>query len=150
MLFFNISGNIFLFLNDRPWILPWMKSISNRLDITNHVIASQLSGYCDVINTRLWRHQENVNLAREPRGRCVKTVVLIVILSSLCHVRNKIMLVLSWWTVSALTRVSVNIVFISIVATLSWALKQCVTRVHRPTWILCQGIAQLCYMNFPT
>ena len=35
------------FLHDRSWISPWTKSISNELDITIHVIASQLSGYCD-------------------------------------------------------------------------------------------------------
>ena len=40
------------FLHDRPWILPWIKSISNELDITIHVIASQLSCYCEVISTR--------------------------------------------------------------------------------------------------
>ena len=34
------------------------KSISNELDITIHVIASQLSCYCDVIGNRLWRHQQ--------------------------------------------------------------------------------------------
>ena len=104
-LFLNISGTIFLVLHERPRLLPWIKSISSELDITNHMMASRLSGYCDVINNRLWRHQQNINLASEPRGRCVKIVVLIVILSSLCRVRNKIMHVLSWRTVSALTRV---------------------------------------------
>ena len=92
------------FLHDRPWISPWIKSISNELDITIHVITSQLFGYCDVINNRLWRHQQNVNPASETRGRCVK-IVFIVILSSLCRVRNIIMHVLSWRTVSALPRV---------------------------------------------
>ena len=47
------------FLHDWPWISPWIKSIFNELDITNHVIASQLSGYCDVIRNRLWRYQQN-------------------------------------------------------------------------------------------
>ena len=37
----------------------WIKSISNELDITIHVIESQLSGHCDVISIRLWRHQQN-------------------------------------------------------------------------------------------
>ena len=47
------------FLHDRSWISPWMKSISNELDITSHVIASQLSRYGDVISNRLWHHQQN-------------------------------------------------------------------------------------------
>ena len=38
------------FLHDRPWISSWIKSISSELDITIHVIVSQLSG--------LWRHQQ--------------------------------------------------------------------------------------------
>ena len=33
-------------LYDWPWISPWIKSISNKLDITIHVIASQWSGHC--------------------------------------------------------------------------------------------------------
>ena len=33
------------FWHDRPWISPWIKSISNDWDITIHVIASQLSGH---------------------------------------------------------------------------------------------------------
>ena len=93
------------FLHDRPWISPWMKSISNVLDITIHVIASQLSGHCDVISNRLWRHQQNENRASEKRGRCVKIVILSSFMDSFCRVRNKIIYVLSWRTVSALTRV---------------------------------------------
>ena len=67
-----------IFSNYRPWISPWIKSISNELDVTIHVIASQLSGHCDVISNRLWRHQQNENRAGETRGRCVKLVVFIV------------------------------------------------------------------------
>ena len=81
------------------------KSISNELDITIHVIVSQLSGHCGVINDRLWRHEQNANPASDARGRCVKIVVWIVILSSSCRVRNEIMYVFSWQTVSALSRV---------------------------------------------
>ena len=69
----------FTFLHDWPWISPWIKSISNELDIIFHVIVSQLFGHCDVISTRLWRHQQNVDRASEPRGRCVKIVVFIVV-----------------------------------------------------------------------
>ena len=72
------AGNMY-FLHDRPWISPWIKSISNELDIIIHVIASQLSGHCDVISSRLWRHQHNVDWASEPRGRCVKIFVFIVV-----------------------------------------------------------------------
>ena len=46
-------------LHDRPWISPWIKSISIELDIIIHVIASQLSRYCDVISNRLWRHRHD-------------------------------------------------------------------------------------------
>ena len=64
------------FLHDRPWILPWIKSIFNELDITIHVIASQLSGHCDVVSNRLGRHQQNENRASETRWRCVKLIVI--------------------------------------------------------------------------
>ena len=93
------------FLHDWPWISSWIKSISNELDITIHVISSQLSGHCDVTSKLLWRHQQNENRARETRGRCVKIVVLSSFMDSLCRIKNKIMYVLSWRTVSALTRV---------------------------------------------
>ena len=39
------------FLHDRPWISPWIKSISCELGITYQVFASQSSGHCDVIAT---------------------------------------------------------------------------------------------------
>ena len=68
------------FLHDWSWISPWIKLISTELDITINVIVSQLSGYCDFINNRLWRHQQNVNPASEARGRCVKISILIVII----------------------------------------------------------------------
>ena len=67
------------FLHDRPWISPWMKSISNELNIIIHVIASQSSGHCEFIGNWLWRYQQNENSASETRGRCIKTVVFIVI-----------------------------------------------------------------------
>ena len=96
---------IYIFLHDWPWISPWIKSISNELDITIHVIAAQLSCYCDVMSNRLWRHQQGEDWVSETRGRCVKIVVLSSFMYSLYRVRNKIMYVLSWRTVSALTRV---------------------------------------------
>ena len=70
---------VLLFLHDRPWISPWIKSISNELHITCHVYTSQLSGHCDVIANRLWRHQQNVKRASETRGWCVKILVFSVI-----------------------------------------------------------------------
>ena len=60
-----------------------MKSISNELDSTIHVIASQLSRKCDVISNRLWRHQRNEN-------RFSKIVILSSFMDSLYRVRNKI------------------------------------------------------------
>ena len=43
------------FVHGLSWIWPWMKSISNELDITFHVLAWQLSDHVIV----LWRHQQN-------------------------------------------------------------------------------------------
>ena len=43
------------------------------------MIASQLSGHCDLISNQLWCHQQNENWASETRDRCVKIVVSIVI-----------------------------------------------------------------------
>ena len=93
------------FLHDWPWISPWIKSISNELDITCHVFASQLSGHCDIIANRLWRHRQNIRRTSEPLGWCVKILVLASFMGSLCRVRNKIMYVLLWRTVYVLTRV---------------------------------------------
>ena len=126
-------ANKLCFLHDRPRILPWMKSKSNELDITIHVIASQLSCHCDVISNWLWRHHQNENQASETRRRCVKikSSFLSPFMDSLYRVRNEIVYVLSWRTVSALTRAlfcfatwEINTKF-----TRSWALKQFVTRV---------------------
>ena len=43
------------------------------------MIASQLSGHCDVVRNRLWRHQQNENRASETRGRWENIVIFIVI-----------------------------------------------------------------------
>ena len=67
-----------VFLHDRPWISPWIKPISDELDITIHMIASQLFRYCDVISNQLWRHQPSEDRASKTRGRCVNIVVFIV------------------------------------------------------------------------
>ena len=68
------------------------------LNIIIHVIASQLFGHCDVIDNWLWRHQQNKNWASEAVYR---SSFLSSFMDSLCCVRNKIMHVLSWRTVSA-------------------------------------------------
>ena len=70
--------NIYCILT-RPWLSPWMKSISSEFDIIIHVIASHLSGHCDVISNRMWRHRQNENWVCETRGRCVKIVIFVVI-----------------------------------------------------------------------
>ena len=110
--------NELISLHDWPWISPWMKSISNELDITIHVLVSQLSGHSNVISNRWWRHQQNVNRA---------------------SVRYKIMYALSWRTVYVLTRVWFWCLFFSrccptreINAKLPLLLtyKQSATRVH--------------------
>ena len=67
------------FLHDQTWISLWIKLMANKLDITIHVIASQLSGHCDVISKGLWRHQQNVNRMSETWGQCVKVFVFIII-----------------------------------------------------------------------
>ena len=67
-----------IFLPDLPWVSPWIKSISNTLDIIIHMIASQLSGHCDVIDNRLWRHQNIENRASETLRRCGKFVASII------------------------------------------------------------------------
>ena len=103
-----------LFLHDRPWISPWIKSISNELDISCHVFASKLSGHCDVIAVRLWRHQQNVIRASETRGLCVKIFVLVSSMDSLCRVRNKVMYALLWRSVYAHTRVLFSCLFPSL------------------------------------
>ena len=68
-----------------------------------HVIASQLSRYCDVISNRLWRHQQNEDRASKARGRCVKMSFLSSFMDSLYCARNKLIYVFSWRTVSVLT-----------------------------------------------
>ena len=64
----NFQNGIKRFEHDWPWI----QSISNELDITIHMIASQLSSHCDVISNRLWHHQQNENRASKTRARYVK------------------------------------------------------------------------------
>ena len=99
------------FLHDQPWISPSIKSISYELDIIIHVIAVKLFCHCDVVNNRLWRHQQNVNWASATLCRCMKTIGFIVIMDSLCRVRNKIMHVLSWRNVYAFIRVLFRCLF---------------------------------------
>ena len=76
---YNLSKK-WRFLLDRPWIWPWIKSISNKFDIAFCVHASRHNcciAYCT--GNRLWRHQQNVNRVSKPRGRCVKIFIFIVI-----------------------------------------------------------------------
>ena len=49
------------------------------IDITFHMIASQLSGYCDIISNWLWHHQQNMKWVSETRRQCVKIVDFIII-----------------------------------------------------------------------
>ena len=74
-----LNNKQLMFLCDRPWTSPWIKSISDELDIINHVITSQLSHYCDAISNRLWCHQQNEDWGRETSGHCVKIVIFMVI-----------------------------------------------------------------------
>ena len=60
---------------------------------------------CLVISNRLWRHQQNVNWASETLSDVWRLSFLSSFMDSLWCVRNRIMYVLSWRTVYALTRV---------------------------------------------
>ena len=114
-----------------------IKSISNELDITCHVFASQLSGHCDVTANRLWRHQQNVKRASETRGDVWRSSFLTSFMDSLCRVRNKIIYALLRRTVYAL-ECYFGVYFprccatreINTKITLSWAHKKFPTRVH--------------------
>ena len=99
----NNKNNVFL--HDQPRISPWIKVISNELNITFHVITSQLSGHCDVINNRLWRHQHNGSRVTQTQKLCVKIVALSSFMDSLCRVRNKTIYSFWWRTVYVPTRV---------------------------------------------
>ena len=99
----NIWKKIDYFLVRPAVNITVKKSISSELDIAIHVIASQLSGHCDAISNRMWRHRQNDNWVSEARGWYVKIVVLSSFMDSLCHVRNKEMYVLLWQTVSVPT-----------------------------------------------
>ena len=91
------------FSHDRSWIPPWIKSITNELDVTwsRHnclVIVTSSTIYCDVIRrTQTQRVRHGVDVWRSSFSSSF--------LSSLYRVRNKIIYVLSWWTVSSPTRV---------------------------------------------
>ena len=86
-----------------PTLSPWIKSLSNGLDITIHVITSQCMIIvtssaidCDIISrTKIERvrHRDDVK----------RLLFLLPFMDSLCHVRNRIMYELSWQTVSVLT-----------------------------------------------
>ena len=94
----------FALLHERPWISPWIKSMSDKLDITIRVIASQLSGHSDVISNRFGRDQQNKNWASETWGRHTKNHRFFPsFMDSLCHIRNERMYVLEWRTVPTLT-----------------------------------------------
>ena len=51
----------------------------NELDITIHVIVSQLSGHCDVISNLLWHQQQNENRASVTWGRSARIVLFVII-----------------------------------------------------------------------
>ena len=112
----NVMGQVIYncILYDRPCISSWINPMFNELDILFHVVASELSGHCDVISKRLWCRQQNVNWANEARGDVWRSLFLSSIIDSLCRVRNEIMFVLSWR--NAYARASVSFVFIRIVA----------------------------------
>ena len=66
---------------------------------------------CDVMSNRLCRPQQIANTASETQSRCVKIVILSSCMGPLCHVRNIIMYVLSWWSVYVLTECYFGVYF---------------------------------------
>ena len=60
-----VAVNIYYSYTTGHEFLPWIKSISNELDIICHVFASQLSGYCDDTANGLWRRWKNIKWASE-------------------------------------------------------------------------------------
>ena len=76
------GGINLLFLHDQLRISPWIRTISNELDITFHVSFT--------IVWSLWRHHQNVNRTSETRGRCVKIVALVVINEYVISCKKKI------------------------------------------------------------
>ena len=73
----------------QPQISPWITSISIELDITIHMLMSQLSGHCDAISNWLWCHQGNIKewdigtMCADHRG------FFLSFMDSLCRVTNK-------------------------------------------------------------
>ena len=110
--------------------MPWIKWISNELDIPFHVLVSQLSGHCNARNI-LWRHQHNVNRASDTRGWFVKIVILTVTYGFVMSCKKWNNVLLSWQTISVLTPVLFWCIFprccanreINTKITLEWALE---------------------------
>ena len=88
-----IVGKIWILyvFHDRLWILLWMKSISNELDITIYMIMSQLVGHCDIISNWLWRSHNNVSWVSKAQVHVYSLLFLLSFMNLICPVRNKIM-----------------------------------------------------------
>ena len=125
-----------VFFQDRPCISPCIKSISNELDIT--FIHATVRSVC-----LLWHHQQSIVTSSTKRKSSEwdtvrRSLFISSFMDSFCHVRNKIIYVLSWWTVYALTWVLFWCLFPLLLCnsenkhqiTLSWAHKQSTTKVH--------------------
>ena len=80
----SVSGAWTYFVYDRSWIRPWIKSISNELDITFYVLAPQLS-------------------RRVPL--CVRIVFFIASYRFIMLYKNRIIYVLLWRTIYVVTPV---------------------------------------------
>ena len=105
------------------------------------MIVSQLSGHCDVISNRLWRHQQNEIRAGGTRERCVTIAVLLSFMDSLCRVRNEMMYVLSWQTVSALTPVLLWCLFYSLLCNTGNKHQNTVSCVNTICYLSCNDYA---------
>ena len=94
------------------------------------MIASLLSGHCDIISNQLCRLQQNVNRTSETRGWCMNIAVLSSFMDSWRRASNKIMYVLSLRTKCVCANSNDILVFIclatpeiNIKITLYWAIK---------------------------
>ena len=95
-----VKSSIFMqyhaFLHDWSWISTWINCYVIELDITFHVLVSQMSGHCDIrsrYSNCSWCHQQ------VRHGFVVwRSLFLLSFMDFLCRVGNIIMHVFSWWS----------------------------------------------------
>ena len=122
--------------------ITWIKSISNKLDTiflyschnrwVTVCVAQSILMPSPALHNQLWRHQNRPN---EALCRCVK-VVFLSFMGSSCRIRNEMMYVLPWRTVSVERYFGVYLPHcfasreINTKITLSWVHKQVACLAH--------------------